>query len=81
MCIRDRGYLSLEAQSRGLITHGMGGFSKKKAQELYNLPVDLAPLAVIAIGKLGRSENLPEHLRERERPGGRNELESLFFKQ
>lgn len=75
------GYLSLEAQSRGLITHGMGGFSKKKAQELYHLPLDLAPLAVIAIGKLGRSENLPEHLREREQPGGRNELESLFFKQ
>jgi len=75
------GYLSLEAQSRGLITHGMGGFSKKKAQELYQLPLDLAPLAVIAIGKLGQSENLPLHLREREHPAGRNPLASLFFKQ
>jgi len=74
------GYLSLEAQSRGLITHGMGGFSKKKAQDLYQLPLDLAPLAVIAIGKLGQSENLPEHLREREHPGGRSDLGSLFVK-
>ncbi|MBS3872468.1 MAG: nitroreductase family protein [Firmicutes bacterium] len=75
------GYLSLEAQSRGLITHGMGGFSKKKAQELYQLPSDLAPMAVIAIGKLGQRDNLPEPLQAREHPGERANLESLFLKQ
>ncbi|MBT9177294.1 MAG: malonic semialdehyde reductase RutE [Firmicutes bacterium] len=73
------GYLSLEAERRGLVTHGMGGFSKKKAQDLYSLPDDLIPIAVIAIGKLGQRLELPEKLREREHPGERNSLESLFF--
>jgi len=73
------GYLSLEAERRGLITHGMGGFSKKKAQESYSLPDDLAPVAVVAIGHRGSSEDLPEDLREREQPGQRQPLESLFY--
>lgn len=73
------GYLSLEAARRGLITHAMGGFSRKKAQEIYNIPEDMSVIAVVAIGKPGRKEDLPLELEEREVPGLRRPLESFFL--
>ena len=47
------GYLSLEAQKRGLITHGMGGFKRKKTREVLNISEDYEIIAVIAVGKMG----------------------------
>ena len=73
------GYLSLEAERRGLITHAMGGFDRKRAVVLYNLPSDIAPIAVIAIGKPGDPALLPPELRERERPGLRKPLQTLLI--
>lgn len=73
------GYLSLEAQRRGYITHGMGGFNKKGTVELFNLGDDLQPIAAIALGKMGNKEDLPEDLRLREEPAGRNSLDSLIL--
>jgi len=74
------GYLSLEAEKRGLLTHCMGGFSKKKAQERYGLGEDFAPLAIVAIGKQGEPSSLPKELLEREHPGTREPLASLFYR-
>jgi len=72
------GYLSLEAQRRGLISHAMGGFSRKRAVALYNLPPDIVPMAVVAIGKPGDAALLTPELRERERPGLRKPLQTLL---
>jgi len=73
------GYLSLEAEKRGLQTHCMGGFSKKKAQEFYRLGEKYAPIAIVAIGKPGDVSALPHELKEREHPGTREPLASLFY--
>jgi len=72
------GYLSLEAERRGLITHAMGGFDRKRALVLYNLPSDIVPIAIIAIGWPGDKALLPPLLRERESPGLRKPLETLL---
>jgi len=72
------GYLSLEAQRRGLIAHAMGGFSRKRAIALYELPADIVPIAVVAIGEPGDPALLTPELREREKPGLRKPLETLL---
>ena len=73
------GYFSLEAERRGLITHAMGGFSRKKAHDVYNIPEGYSVIAIVAVGKAGNPADLPEELREREEPALRNSLNSLFF--
>lgn len=72
------GYLSLEAERRGFITHAMGGFDRKRAFSLYNLPSDIVPVTVIAIGRPGDKALLPPLLREKEMPGLRKPLEALL---
>lgn len=73
------GYLSLEAEKRGLATHAMGGFKRKMAHELYNLPEDISVITVIAAGKLGDPESLPEELRLREEKANRKEIDKLIL--
>lgn len=54
--------LSIEAVSRGLITHPMAGFDAPGASEAFDLPATLRPLMVIAVGTLGDySEVTPEN--------------------
>lgn len=54
------GYMTLQAVSEGLKTHQMGGFSKENARELFNIPDDLEPLTVMAIGY----QDLPDRLED-----------------
>jgi nitroreductase len=74
------GYLSLEAQRRGLITHAMGGFDKKSVYDIFEISEEYSPIAVIAIGKHGKPEDLPEDLSLREKPAGRKDLSELILK-
>ncbi|MDP5172707.1 MAG: nitroreductase family protein [Bacteroidia bacterium] len=60
--------LTLEAMNHGLYVHQMGGFVREKAVETFQLPEDLEPVVVLAIGRLGEVGDLPEHLQEREVP-------------
>ena len=69
--------LALEASSRGLVAHGMEGFDYEKAAEAINLPEDHEIHCMIAIGKPGRKEDLPEKLQERETMSGRRPLEEI----
>lgn len=73
------GYLSLEAEKNGLISHAMGGFSRKKAKEVYNLDDTIDVIAVVALGKYGDKNDLPEELQEREKPDTRKKLEDLIL--
>lgn len=73
------GYLSLEAQRRGLITHAMGGYNRKKARELYNIPDEYSIIAVVAVGKMGNPDNLSPRNKEREKPAQRNALAEILF--
>lgn len=72
------GYLSLEAQKRGLITHAMGGFKRKIAAEKLGIPEDYEILSIIAVGKQGNSNELSEELKLRETPGTRVKIDDII---
>lgn len=73
------GFLSLEAQRLGLITHAMGGFSRKAAAEVFQIPEELDIITVVALGKMGDPSLLPEHLKEEEFPKTRKKIEDLLL--
>lgn len=45
--------LTVEAVSRGLITHPMAGFDVDGAQAAFGIPDGVRPIAVVAVGTLG----------------------------
>ena len=73
------GYLSLEAQRRGLATHAMGGFSRSKLREVFNVSDDYEIICVVALGKPGDKEKLPEALQKRERPDVRKDTSDVLL--
>ncbi|MFI3188817.1 nitroreductase [Crenothrix sp. D3] len=42
--------LCLQATALGLVVHQMGGFDGEKARELFHLPSDCTPMAMMAVG-------------------------------
>jgi len=58
--------LTMEATSRGLLVHQMGGFHQDKAREVFGIPEGWEPVSAIAIGYPGDPETLPEQLRKNE---------------
>ena len=73
------GYLALEANNQGLITHAMGGFDRNQAREALQIPEEYDIHAVIAIGYRGPVDALDEKFQEREIPSGRRELSELLY--
>ncbi len=71
--------LALQAQFLGYHTHGMGGIEWEKIPAALNLPEDVQIEAAIAIGRMGKIEDLPEDLRAREKPNGRKPLSEVTF--
>lgn len=71
--------LALEAETRGLVAHGMEGFDYKKAREVLAIPGDYDVEAMVAIGKKGKKEDLPPDLQERETPSDRKPLAELIM--
>lgn len=58
--------LTLQALHEGVYVHQMGGFSKEKAIENFDIYEVYAPVTVIAMGYLGTSANIPEDLQKGE---------------
>ncbi|MEI3611576.1 nitroreductase family protein [Pseudogracilibacillus sp. SO30301A] len=73
------GYLTLEATRQGLITHGMGGFDRKKAKEVLQVPEEYEVQAIFALGYYDPNVELPEHLEKREKPSDRNPIDTFVF--
>jgi nitroreductase len=63
--------LALQATAMGLVTHGMAGFDFEKARTVLGVPDVYAVAAMVAVGKPGNANELPEELRERESISGR----------
>ena len=63
--------LALQATAMGLVTHGMAGFDFEKARTVLGVPDVYAVAAMVAVGKPGNVNELPEELRERESISGR----------
>lgn len=73
------GFLSLEAYRQGLITHGMGGFSRDQARELLEIPEEYDIQAIIAVGYHDPDAPLSEKNKEREKPSDRHPIEQFVF--
>jgi hypothetical protein len=58
--------LTFEAMHRGYVTHQMSGFDKDLARSEFTL-TNFEPIIVIAIGKQGEVEVLPEPVQDREK--------------
>ena len=58
--------LSVQATALGLFVHQMAGFYPDKVRELYGIPKEFEPVAMIALGYSGDLESLPEKFRNRE---------------
>jgi flavin reductase (DIM6/NTAB) family NADH-FMN oxidoreductase RutF/nitroreductase len=71
---------ALQSSLSGWFTHGMAGFDGEKLREVLSVPPKFRIDAVVAIGKLGDGETLPEHLKAREFPSERKSLDELVFK-
>jgi nitroreductase len=71
--------LALQAHLMGLVSHGMAGFDYAATKTELNLSDDYQILAMVALGRPGRKENLPEALREREKPSDRISLKEFAF--
>lgn len=71
--------LALQATRLGLQAHGMIGFDLDRAQAELGIPERYRIEMMIAVGRPGDKAALPERLREREHPNGRNPVASFGF--
>jgi len=58
--------LCLQATALGLCVHQMGGFDAEKAREVFNLPGDCRPMAMMAVGYQADVEVLDDDFKEAE---------------
>lgn len=73
-------YITLQAEAEGLKSHQMGGFSKTKARDLFNIPEDFNPMVMSAIGYQDEPEKLkPDFANMEKQPRARKPLSELVF--
>jgi len=68
---------ALQGSLAGLVIHCMQGFDYDKAKEVLCVPDGYAVEAMIAVGKKGKKEDLPDYLQEREFPSSRKTITEL----
>lgn len=71
--------LALQGSLKNLVVHCMQGFDYDKAKEALRVPDDYAVEAMIAVGRPGNKEDLPEYLQEREFPSPRKKLDEIVM--
>jgi len=71
--------LALQGTLCGLVVHAMGGFDEGRARAAASVPEDLRIECMVAVGHPGRVEDLPERLRPREAPSGREPVAAFAF--
>lgn len=68
---------ALRGSLAGLAVHGMQGFDYDKAKEVLHIPDGYQVEAMIAVGKKGKKEDLPQYLLEREFPSARKSITEI----
>lgn len=72
--------LIIEAVSRGLVTHPMAGFDIDGARAAFDIPPQVRPLMVIAVGSLADYDTVSDDVAERDsRPRERLPLQDIAF--
>jgi len=72
--------LIIEAVSRGLITHPMAGFDVDGARAAFDIPPQVRPLMVIAVGSLADYRTVGDDIAERDaRPRERLPVNEIAF--
>jgi len=72
--------LCVQATELDLMVHQMGGFDADKAREVFNIPEQFTPMAMIAVGYQLPLDRIDGGLRDRETsPRARRPLGELFF--
>jgi nitroreductase len=71
--------LALQGSRLKLVVHGMQGFDYEKARKELEVPEEYNIEAMVAIGKSGRKEDLPEDLMKREIPSDRKSIEQIIM--
>ena len=72
--------LCLQATAMGLIVHQMGGFDADKSREVFKLPGDCMPMAMMAVGYQADVDALVDDFKEAELADrSRFELNERFF--
>jgi nitroreductase len=71
--------LALQGTLSGLVVHGMEGFDYDRAKTELGVPHGYSVECMIAVGKPGNKEDLPEKLRAREEPSTRKPLPETVF--
>jgi nitroreductase len=71
--------MALQAASMNIVCHGMEGFDYDGARAVFKIPHDYQVEAMFALGKIGKKEDLPEKIRERETPSNRKPIKEVVF--
>lgn len=71
--------LALQGSAMDLVIHGMEGFDYDEARRVLGVPDDHEVEAMVAVGRPGPREELPEKLRERETPSDRKPVREIAF--
>jgi nitroreductase len=66
--------LALQASLRGIVAHGMQGFDYDRARTALDIPDEYQVEAMVAVGRPGPRESLPEKLQAVESPNERRPL-------
>jgi nitroreductase/uncharacterized protein YndB with AHSA1/START domain len=72
--------LALQGARMGLVVHAMGGFDRAQAPATLGLAPGHEVHCLVAVGHPGDAAALPERLRERERPSGRNAATDFVYR-
>jgi nitroreductase len=70
--------LALQGCLRGLVVHGMEGFDYERARATLAVPDEYKVLAMVAVGRPGPTDALPEKLQARETPNDRRPLDGTI---
>lgn len=73
-------HLTFEATRNDLYVHQMAGIHPDKARELYDIPDDVKPMTMFALGYKGKAETLEGKLHKQETsPRSRKPLDEIVF--
>jgi len=64
---------------KGFVVHGLQGFDYERAKTALKIPDGFRVEAMVAIGRPGKKEDLPENIQQRESPNERRKLSETAF--